>query len=137
MESGLKGASVEAEKSEKESLGLGGSVSRYPFSALASPSSYLASAVRPRDLPPCFSPRAPQAAGEARRGVALPGWSPAPPPPAAPLPSSRSGRAAPSNLRIPQPMGGRRPGPLPFSGAKDASSSLRSPPLAARLVAGR
>lgn len=116
---------------------MAGSASRYLFSALASPGLCLASAVPPRDLPPCSSPRAPRAAREARRRVALPGWSPAPPPPAAPSPSSGSGRAAPGNLRTPQPMGGRRPGPLPFSGAKDTSSSLRSPPLAARAVAGR
>lgn len=45
--------------------------------------------------------------------MALPGWSPAPPP-AAPLPSNGSGSRAVGNLRPPQPMGGRHPGPLLF-----------------------
>lgn len=61
--------------------------------------------------------------------MALPGWSRALPP-AAPLPSSGSGRADPGNLRAPQPMGERRPCPLPFCGATAASSALRSPPRA-------
>lgn len=66
------------------------------------------------------SPRpAPSPAGGPRGrrgelGVAQPGWSRAPPP-AVLLPSSGSGPAAPGNLRAPQPMGGRRPGLLPFS----------------------
>uniref|UniRef100_A0A8C4L1B0 Patched 2 n=1 Tax=Equus asinus asinus TaxID=83772 RepID=A0A8C4L1B0_EQUAS len=54
----------------------------------------LANAVSLRDFPPS----SPQAGREGRRGVALPGWSPAPPP-AAPLPSSGSGRKAPLWLR--------------------------------------
>lgn len=136
VESGLKGARMEAAKSEVFGSWLGRPADtlsqHWRLLAYAWPAPCLPGI----SLPGPSSPRAPRAAGEARRGVALPGWSPAPPPPAAPSPSSGSGCAAPGNLRTPQPMGGRRPGPLPFSGAKDASSSLRSPPLAARGVAG-
>lgn len=101
-----------------------------PADALSQPPPLLNLAYPLPGLPPFSSPRAPRA-GAARPGVALPGWSPAPPP-AAPLPSSGSGCSAPGDLPAPQPMGGRRPGPLPFSGTPAAFPALQSPPRAAR-----
>lgn len=136
-ESGLNGARMEAEKSEKKSSRLrwvGQQIppsQHWPLLTYTWPAPCLSGIALP---PP--PPRAPRAGGETRRGVALPGWSPALPP-AAPLPSSGSGSAAQSNLRALQPMGGRRPCPLPFSRATEASSALRSPPQAALGVMGR
>lgn len=123
----------------KESLGLGWVGQQTPFLSRVSPDS--AGAPPLQDLPAASSsPRAPRAGGGARRRGALPGWSPAPVPPphpAAPLPSSESGRAAPGNLPAAQPMGGRSRDPLPFSGTPAAASAVLRPPRAAPGVAGR
>ncbi|XP_045440719.1 protein patched homolog 2 isoform X5 [Pipistrellus kuhlii] len=77
------------------------------------------------------SPSSPRAlGGEARPGEARRGW----PclgglrlyPPRRRCLAADPGRADLGNLRAPQPMGERRPCPLPFSGATDARPALRS-----------
>lgn len=97
-----------------------GSASRYLFSALVSPDLTFGQRIASPGSPSLLLPEGRRAGGEARRGVALPGWSPAPPP-AAPLPSNGSGRAAPGNLPATKPKRGRSPGLSLFLG-------LQTPP---------
>lgn len=104
------------------SLGLGWVSQQIPFLSIGRPFltyTWPAPRLSGISLPP-LPPRAPLAGGEARQGVALPGWSSALPP-AALLPSSGSGRAAPGNLWAPQPMRGRPPACSLFLG-------LQTPP---------